>query len=90
MNISIGNKFTVLCDIHHFSYDGVELAIMFKPSHRYSSMEEIMENIPGVEEYNFYFKGVNAWEYDRNSEFPEDGETSLLAVVRNVRINVSE
>lgn len=90
MDIKILNTGTVLHDIQSFSYDGIELVIMFKPSHRYSSMEEIMENIPGVEEYNFYFRGVSAWEYDRNSEFYEDGKTSLLAVVRNIRIYVSE
>lgn len=85
-----------LHDVAECYYDGIELSIVFYQNHRYNSIEEIEENLP-YEIGNFYFKGLDTFDYDIRRgliesdevpEFRENGGTNILCVLHNARVIV--
>lgn len=79
-------------DVFRCGFCDCEVFFMFNKDHRYSSMGEIEERLKlaGLSVGNFYFKGVNAWDYSDDlfwkPEASKDGETSVLCVIpENIR-----
>ena len=89
-------------DVVEAAYDGIELSLVFNLDHKYSDIEEILDSLPPLGECNFRFKGVDMWGYgfvkeggdyyfnDRKVEFNDEGETAIIAVLRDAKMVVIE
>lgn len=85
-NVCSGTR-VIIEDVAEASISFCEFSMVFVKGHQYSSMEEIevLLNQMGLSAGNFFFKGVEAWEYDDRQEkgiiFDEDGRTDLLGCI---------